>query len=94
MEHTYRINAPQVACEELAGDLMLLHFGSGLYYNLGGTGADVCTFLLAGGTVVAAAAALASRFGLEASVVARDVQAFVERDYIDVALARIAGRLR
>ena len=37
---TYQLNKPQVACEELAGDLLLLHFGSGLYFNLRGTGAE------------------------------------------------------
>jgi hypothetical protein len=76
---TYQLNAPHVASEELAGDLMLLHFGSGLYYNLRGTGADVCAFLLAGGTVAATVEALATRFGLEASVVTRDVEAFVQQ---------------
>jgi hypothetical protein len=75
----YQLNAPQVACEELAGDLMLLHFGSGLYYNLHGTGADVCSFLLAGGTTAMAAEALAIRFGIDVQRVARDINAFVKR---------------
>jgi hypothetical protein len=77
VEPTYQLNTPQVASEQLAGDLMLLHFGSGLYYNLRGTGADVCAFLLAGGTLDAATAALASRFNIDALQVARDVAAFV-----------------
>jgi hypothetical protein len=79
VESTFRLNQPHVASEELAGDLMLLHFGSGLYYNLSGVGADMCAFLLAGGTVAAAAAAMATRFGLEVSVVNRDVEVFVRR---------------
>jgi len=48
---TYQLNTPQVAAEALAGDLMLLHFGSGLYYNFRGTGADACAFLMVGGTI-------------------------------------------
>jgi hypothetical protein len=75
---TYQLNKPQVACEELVGDLILLHFGSGLYYNLRSTGADVCSYLLAGGTAAAAAQQLAAHFGLETAPVASDVAAFVE----------------
>lgn len=91
MGQTYKLNAPYVASEEVAGDLMLLHFGSGLYYNLSGTGADVCVFLLAGGTLAAAAEALATRFGLEPSVVTRDTEAFVQQ-LIDEGLLVVAPR--
>jgi hypothetical protein len=41
---TFQLNTPHVACEELVGDLILLHFGSGLYYNLRGTAADVYSY--------------------------------------------------
>lgn len=76
---TYRLNEPQAACETLADDLMLLHFGSGLYYNLQGTGADVCAYLLAGGTREAAIATLTQHFALEAAAIAPAIDAFVDQ---------------
>lgn len=88
---TYQLNAPRVACEELVGDLMLLHFGSGLYYNLHGTGADVCSFLLTGGPTTAAAEALATRFGINMQRVAQDIDAFVGR-LVDEGLLVAAER--
>jgi hypothetical protein len=91
---TFQLNTPQVACEELVGDLILLHFGSGLYYNLRGTAADLCSHLLAGGTATAAAAQLAAHFHLEPAPVAADVNAFVEtlvREGILVAADRPAN---
>ena len=50
-----------------------------MYYNLRGTGADVCAYLLAGGALAAAVDGLATHFGLEREIVARDVEAFVEQ---------------
>jgi hypothetical protein len=88
---TYQLNSPQVACEELAGDLMLLHFGSGLYYNLHGTGAELCSYLLAGGTSAAAARALAARFGVDVQRVAQDIDMFAER-LVDEGLLVAAER--
>jgi hypothetical protein len=76
---TYQLNKPQVACEELEGDLMLLHFGSGLYYNLRGAAADVCSYLFAGGTLAGAAEHLAAHFGLAAPQVAQEVQTFADQ---------------
>jgi hypothetical protein len=75
---TYHLNTPQVASEALAGDLMLLHFGSGLYYNLCGTGADAGAYLLAGGSVDSTAAALAAHFGIELQRATQDVADFVQ----------------
>jgi hypothetical protein len=76
---TYQLNTPHVAAEQLEGDLMLLHFGSGLYYNLCGTAADVCTHLLAGGTPADAATQLAAHFGLNAAPISQDIQTFVDQ---------------
>ena len=47
----FRLNEPQVVCEALEGDLILLHFESGLYYNIRGIGADICQHLLSGGSL-------------------------------------------
>jgi hypothetical protein len=79
MGDTYRLNEPNVACEVLEGDLILLNFQSGFYYNVRGTGADVCQFLLAGGSAGAAVTEIVSHYGLSSEKVAQDVQTFVEQ---------------
>jgi hypothetical protein len=55
-----------------------VHFESGLYYNIQGTGADICQYLMANGQVEQIVADLAQRFGLPEADVERDVRAFVE----------------
>lgn len=76
MESIYRLNQPQVVCEELIGELMLLHFGTGYYYNLPGTGADVCIYLFSGGTLESAVEALSDHFGIDKHKVEQDVAEF------------------
>ena len=78
MKLVYRLNKPQVACEELAGDIILLHFGSGFYYNLHGIAADICSYLLSGGTPETAVMQLATQFGLEVERVRSDGQSFFD----------------
>jgi hypothetical protein len=78
MGEAYRLNEPLVACEVLEGELILLHFESGLYYNVRGTGAAVCQHLLRGGSVTSAVEALMGHYGLPFEQVERDVRCFVE----------------
>jgi hypothetical protein len=73
----YRLNEPIVACEVLEGDLILLHFESGLYYNLRGMGAAICQHLLAGGGITAAIEGLTGHYGLPRAQVEREVRCFV-----------------
>jgi hypothetical protein len=77
MKETYRLNEPSVACEVMEGDLILLHFDSGFYYSVQGTGAAICRHLLAGGTISAAVARLAAHYGIPAEQVRREAGAFV-----------------
>ena len=78
MEQVFRLNSPQVACEDLAGDLILLHFGSGLYFNIQGTGADLCQFLMAGGTVENAVEQFSKHFQRPREVIGTEIASFVE----------------
>jgi hypothetical protein len=78
MGGVYRLNEPQVACEALDGDLILLHFESGFYYNIRGVGADICQHLLAGGSLETATSELAARFGVPAVQVEDDAKKFLD----------------
>jgi hypothetical protein len=74
----FRLNEPQVACEALEGDLILLNFESGFYYNIRGVGADICQHLLSGGSVDGAVCELAARFGLQPAQVEDETRKFLE----------------
>jgi hypothetical protein len=79
MDGAYRLNEPLVACEPMDGELILLHFESGLYYNVRGTGAAICHHLMAGGAVAEAVRTLAAHYGLPVERVEREVRVFVEQ---------------
>jgi hypothetical protein len=74
----FRLNEPQVACEALEGDLILLNFESGLYFNIRGTGADICQHLLSGGSLETAVNELAARFGVPPAQVEEESSKFLE----------------
>jgi hypothetical protein len=78
MGEVFRLNAPHVACEVLDSDIILLNFESGFYYNVRGTGADICTFLLAGGTLSRCISETTSHYELQPADAERDIKAFVE----------------
>jgi hypothetical protein len=78
MGEAYRLNEPLVACEALEGDLILLNFESGYYYNVRGISAAICQHLFAGGTLAAAVHGLAAHYGIPAEQVQQEVHTFVE----------------
>jgi hypothetical protein len=78
MGGNFCLNEPQVACEALDGDLILLNFESGLYFNIRGTGADICQHLLAGGSFDGAVSELAARFGVPVEQVEEESRLFLE----------------
>ena len=41
----YRIRTPQVACQTIEGESVLIHFETGCYYDCGGTGAAILGLL-------------------------------------------------
>jgi hypothetical protein len=78
MGDTFRLNEPQVACEVLDGDVILLNFESGRYYNIRGIGADICQHLLAGGHLEMAIQSVAAHFATPLAKVENEIRNFLE----------------
>jgi hypothetical protein len=47
----FRINAPQVITETIDGEAIMINLGTGNYYSVAGSGAEVCGFLEQGASV-------------------------------------------
>lgn len=56
----YRPNVPHVIAEVLEGELIILNFETGTYYNVGGSGADVWAMIEAGRSCAEIARGLAA----------------------------------
>lgn len=75
----YCFNEPHVIGEVLDGEFVLVHFASGLYYSLRGTGADVCNLLLSGCTLGQATERLAAHYGISAESVRTAIEPFISQ---------------
>jgi hypothetical protein len=75
----FRTNEPHVISEILEGELVLVHFESGCYYSIRGTGADVWNLATAGHTSQEIAEKLAAHHQLEVAQVAAGVAPFVQQ---------------
>jgi hypothetical protein len=73
----FKINEPHVIGEILEGELVLVHFESGCYYSIRGTGADIWNLAIAGHSPDGIAEALAAHHRLNAADVATSVNSFV-----------------
>jgi len=73
----YQLNTPQVVCEPIECDLVLVHFESGLYYSVRGTGAEICTLLMKGMPISDVVSRLSTHYQKANDEIARDVRAFV-----------------
>jgi hypothetical protein len=84
----YRVNAPAVASQVIGGEAILIHFDSGRYYSVEGSGADIIALLEAGRTADQIADQLAGDGPRDdvASAVARFV-----RELVDEGLFVAAG---
>jgi len=78
MGDVFRLNEPSVMSDILNGDIILVHFASGLYYHVRGVGASICEYLFAGGDLAHAAQLLADHFKLAPDQVLGDASRFVE----------------
>lgn len=87
----YRLNEPHVIGEVLEGELVLVHFASGLYFSLRGTGADICNLLLAGCTVGQATERLASHHGISAEPVRAALEPFIAQLVAEELLTATTG---
>jgi len=83
----YRVNAPAVASQVMGGEAILIHFDSGRYYSVEGSGADIIALLEAGRSPEQIAEALA---GAGARDAVGDAVASFVRQLVDEELV-VAG---
>ena len=70
----YRINTPQVITETIDGEAIMINLGTGNYYSLAGSGAEVCGWLEQGAEVDAVVEALAQGYDGPNELIADTVQ--------------------
>lgn len=75
----YRFDETRVISEMIEGEFVVVHFESGCYFSIRGTGADICRLLTAGCTVGDVVERLAAHHHLPAEKVSGEVDAFVTR---------------
>ncbi len=73
----FRFDETRVISEVIDGEIVVVHFESGCYYSIRGTGADICRLLSAGRTIQEVIACLAAHHHLPAEQVAAEVRGFV-----------------
>ena len=81
----YRINSPAVASQVLAGEAILIHFDSGRYYTVEGSGADILAYLEQGWTIAEIASVWDASVGADGRTVVHEVEQFV-RTLLDEGL--------
>ncbi len=72
----YILNKEQVACETIKDDMIVLHFGSGFYYNLRGLSSKICKFLMEGGCPRHASKMIATHYGKTETDIHSDIKRF------------------
>ncbi len=72
-------DSQRVISEVIEGEFVVVHFESGCYYSIRGTGADVCRLLLAGNALAAVVAQLAKHHQLPEARIEPEVRQFVAR---------------
>ena len=78
MELTYRVNSPTVAHEHIDGETMVIHFETGAYYNLRGSGLVIWDQVVAGTSTDDVVAAVHRAFQGDPGEMRRSVLAFLE----------------
>jgi hypothetical protein len=78
MADGYALNESQVACDVLKADVILVHFGSGLYYNMHGLAAEIFKSVHHGYALPEVARSLSEHYGIPKEQVDRDLRELVE----------------
>ena len=89
----FRFDETHVISEVIDGEVVLVHFESGCYYSIRGTGADACRLLMAGHTVQEAVHQLAAHHKLPESQIGPEVHRFVEQLIAEQLLAPSSGQV-
>jgi Coenzyme PQQ synthesis protein D (PqqD) len=76
-----RVNAPQVICETIDGEVIVINLASGTYYSVRGAGADAWEVIQSAPGIDrhAVATVLASRFDRPADLLENDIAAFLDQ---------------
>jgi len=85
----FRINAPQVITETIDGEAIMINLGTGNYYSVAGSGAEVCGFLEQGADVEMVIESLSQGYEAPRDSIAsavRDLIADLEREGLIVPL--------
>jgi hypothetical protein len=72
---TFRISRPKVIDESFDGEVVVINFDTGSYYSLGGTAADIWSFIRGGAAAGQIVEALARRYDASRA----DIEAAVDR---------------
>jgi hypothetical protein len=75
----FRFDQQRVISEVIEGEIVVVHFESGCYYSIRGTGADVCRLLLAGHALQEIVINLAKHYQLSEPQIGPEVKQFVVR---------------
>jgi hypothetical protein len=78
-EHAYKPTPRKVVHETIDGEVILIQLERGVYFSLGGTGAEIWDLLARGFGTAAISAAIARRYASEADAVAAAVAGLVEQ---------------
>ena len=78
-----------VAHERVDDEVIAINLRTGAYYSLVGAAADAWTLLVGGATVEEVAMSLAERYGVDATTVAADLEAFLRSTAVDELLAAV-----
>jgi hypothetical protein len=81
----YRMNTPAVASQVIAGEAILIHFDSGRYYTVEGSGADILTWLEEGRSIGEIVSAWDASVGAGRGAIEKAVDGFV-RTLLDEGL--------
>ena len=74
----YRINSPRVIGEVLDGEAIIVHLETGVYYSLGGAGADLWAAAQSGATLAQLVDLVLARFSGAPAAVAAEIAALVD----------------
>ena len=89
----FRFDCQRVISEVIEGEFVVVHFESGCYYSIRGTGADVCRLLLAGDAVSGVVARLAKHHHLPEAQIGPEVGQFVARLVEEQLLVAAGGEV-
>jgi hypothetical protein len=75
----FQLNSPRVISETIQGETIIIHLGTGVYYSLRGSGAEIWDMLAGGADEQQVVAELESRYDAASAELAAAVSSLVEQ---------------